>query len=402
MKPKGKHPEKALTAAKIRNISEPGFYVDGHGLHLKVEPSGSKRWVQRLMIRGKRCDLGLGSAALVSLAEARETAIENRKIARAGGDPIAERRRASDIPTFEEAAKKVHDLHLPTWRNEKHSKQWLATLTEYVFPHFGRKKVDAITSADVLEALSPIWTAKPETAGRTRQRISAVMKWCVAQGWRQDNPAEAISRALPKRSKAVKHRPSLPYQEVAGAISKVRDSEASDATKLALEFLVLTASRSGEVRGAKWEEFDLQAEIWTVPGERMKAGKPHRVPLSPRSLHILKQAEKLGDKTGLVFPGTKTGKPLSDATFSKLLRELGIPCVPHGFRSSFRVWAAEQTNIPREVCEFALAHVIKDKAEAAYARSDLFEKRRKLMDSWAQYLASTGSAKVARLRKGVA
>lgn len=402
MKSKGMHPEKVLTAAKVRNITAPGFYGDGQGLYLKVDPTGSKRWIQRLVIRGKRCDLGLGSVSLISLAEARETAIENRKIARAGGDPIAERRRAAGIPTFEEAAKKVHDLHLPTWRNEKHGKQWLATLTEYAFPHFGRKKVDAITSADVLEALSPIWTAKPETAGRTRQRISAVMKWCVAQGWRQDNPAEAISKALPKRSKTVKHRPSLPYQEVAGAISKVRGSDASDAAKLALEFLVLTASRSGEVRGAMWKEFDLQAKVWTVPGERMKAGKPHRVPLSPRCLQILKQAEKLRDDTGLVFPGTKAGKPLSDATLSKLLRDLGIQCVPHGFRSSFRVWAAEQTNIPREVCEFALAHVIKDKAEAAYARSDLFEKRRKLMDSWAQYLSSTGSAKVTQLRKGVA
>lgn len=385
---RGRHPEKALSAAGVRALSAPGFYADGHGLYLKVDENGAKRWVQRLVIHGKRRDIGLGSVSLVSLAEAREAALANRKAARAGGDPLGERRKAEGVPLFEDAAKTVHKLHLPTWRNPKHGQQWINSLEEHVFPHFGRKKVDIVTSADVLSALAPIWTSKPETAARVRQRIGAVMKWCIAKGWRSDNPAEAIAKALPKHDKAaVKHRKALPYQEVAEAIAKVHRSGATLAGKLAMEFLILTATRSGEARGAKWDEFDLEAKVWTVPAERMKAKKPHRVPLSPRALEILAEAKKLQDRHGFVFPGTKEGKPLSDMTLSKLLRELGIDCVPHGFRSSFRVWAGEQTNIPREVCEFALAHVIKDKAEAAYQRSDLFEKRRKLMDSWAGYLA---------------
>lgn len=211
----------------------------------------------------------------------------------------------------------------------------------------------------------------------------------MAHGHRLDNPADAVTQALPKVDKTPKHHRSLHYNEVASAIKQIKESGASLAVKLGLEFLILTASRSGEVRGAKWEEFDLDAKVWTVPASRMKAKKEHRVPLSDRSVEILEQAKSLIGPDGFVFPGSVAGKPLSDVTFSKLLRELGIDCVPHGFRSSFRVWASEQTNFPNQVCEFPLAHVIKDKAEAAYQRSDLFEKRRKLMDAWAQYLTAT-------------
>lgn len=395
---RGRHPEKALSAAKVRSIEEPGFYADGHGLYLKVDPSGAKRWIQRIVIRGKRTDLGLGSASLVSLAEAREQALQNRRTARKGGDPLSERRDSEEVLTFEEAARKVHELHLPTWRNPKHGAQWLNTLTEYAFPLMGRKKMDAVTSADVLAVLSPIWTAKPETAARVRQRIGAVMKWGIAQGWRTDNPAADVTRALPKRDKSkIQHRAALPYSKVAGAIAKVKASGATESAKLALEFLILTATRSGEVRGAKWGEIDREAKVWTIPAERMKAKKPHRVPLSPRALALLDEAENLPSEAGFIFPGAVKGKPLSDVTLSKLLKELGIECVPHGFRSSFRVWAGEQTNLPREVCEFALAHVVRDKTEAAYQRSDLFEKRRKLMEAWAGYLAKMPTGEVVRL-----
>ncbi|MEQ1724412.1 MAG: integrase arm-type DNA-binding domain-containing protein [Sphingopyxis sp.] len=388
LKPKGRHKDKSLTAATVRSLNEVGFYGDGNGLYLKVDPSGAKRWIQRLVIHSKRHDIGLGSATLVSLAEAREAALQNRKEARAGGDPLAIRKQTSAIPTFAEAAQKVHELHLPTFRNHKHGQQWINTLTEYVLPHFGRKRIDTVSSADVLAALTPIWNSRPETARRIKQRIGAVLKWAVAQGWRSDNPADSISKALPKHDKSnIQHRRALPYGAVGDAISAVHASEAGLSTKLAFEFLVLTATRSGETRLAVWQEFDLANGEWIIPAERMKAKKPHRVPLSSRCIEILKQTKALKDpQSDYVFPGTISSKPLSDITLSKLLKELGIGAVPHGFRSSFRDWAGEQTNFPREVCEFALAHVIKDKAEAAYARSDLYEKRRKLMDTWAQYI----------------
>lgn len=385
-KSKGRHVEKALSAAAVRSLG-PGFHPDGQGLYLKVDPSGARRWIQRIVIQGKRRDLGLGAPPLVPLAEAREKALANRKLAREGGDPLAEARRAQAVLAFEQAAHKVHELHKPTWRNPKHAAQWINTMRQYVFPRLGSKSVAEIDSSDVLAVLMPIWNEKPETAKRVRQRIGSVLKWAVAQGWRQDNPAEAISIALPKHdASAVKHRKALPYREVSTAIATVRDSGAGSAVKLAFEFLVLTAGRSGEVRMARWDEIDLDRAEWTIPASRMKARKTHRVPLSDRAVAILREAETLKDGTGLVFPGTVAGKPMSDTTMSKLLLENGVNAVPHGFRSSFRDWAGEATNFPREVAEFALAHVTKDKAEAAYARSDLFEKRRKLMSAWAAFL----------------
>lgn len=253
----GAHPEKALSAVFVRSVKEPGKYFDGHGLILKVDKSGAKRWVQRIVINGKRTEIGLGSASLVSLAEAREVALGNRKVARAGGDPLQAKREAQAVLTFAEAAQKVYELHLPTWRNPKHAKQWIKTLEEYVFPHFGKKLVADVGTSDVLAALTPIWNAKPETARRVKQRIGSVMKWAVAQGWRQDNPAEAIGQALPKHDKSkVKHRLSLPYAEVAEAIDIVKQSGAGLSAKLAFEFLVLTATRSGEVRLAVWDEIN--------------------------------------------------------------------------------------------------------------------------------------------------
>lgn len=388
IKPQGAHREKRLSAAFVRTVKEPGLHGDGNGLYLKVDPSGAKRWIQRIVINGKRRDIGLGSASLVSLAEAREQALQHRKAARAGLDPVADRKRLLGILTFEEAAKQVHDLNKPTWRNEKHGKQWLSTLETFVFPHFGAKRINAITSADVLAALTPIWTKQPETARRVKQRVGTVFKWTMAQGWRTDNPAETITKALPKHDRStVQHRKALRYSDVAAAIEKVRKSEAGTATKLVFEFLVLTATRSGEAREATWGEFDLPNAVWTIPASRMKAKKPHRVPLSRRCVAILEEAQTLKvEANDLVFPGAKGTKPLSDMTLSKLMKELEIPAVPHGFRSSFRDWAGEQTAHPREVIEFALAHVIKDKAEAAYARSDLFEKRRALMNDWSTFL----------------
>ena len=394
----GRQPRKALTAAFVRQVCEPGKYFDGNGLFLRVEANGTKYWVQRITIRGKRCEIGLGTPDLVSLADVRDKALENRRMVRAGGDPLQAKREAKGIMNFADAARAVYDLHRPTWKNDKHAAQFISTLETYVFPRLSQRKVTDINSGDVLAVLSPIWTDKPETAKRVCQRIGMVMKWCVAQGWRTDNPAENITKALPRHESIQNHRKALIYDDVKGCIQTVQNSGAGMLTKLALEFLVLTAGRSGEVRGAMWDEIDFgpvecanhanraNRAVWEIPATRMKAKKAHRVPLSDRAVEILHAAKNLTDGTGMVFPGTKIGKPLSDATLSKLVKKLGFDVDVHGFRTSFRTWAQEKTNFPHEVAESALAHVVKNKAEAAYARSDLFEKRREMMQAWADYI----------------
>lgn len=387
-KPTGRHREKVLTAAAVRNLG-PGFHGDGGNLYLKVDKSGARRWVVRLIVQGKRRDIGLGSARLVSLVEAREQALQHCKVARVGEDPLAAKRRSKAIPSFEEAARQVHAHNEGGWRNEKHRKQWLSTMETYVFPHIGRRPVSAVSSADVLLVLDPIWATKNETARRVKQRVGMVLKWAIAREFRTDNPAEVVQQALTKHDRSnVKRMLALPYREVANAIRKINASKASDVTKLALQFLVHTACRSGEVRGALWNEIDVERMAWVIPSSRMKTKRQHKVPLTPAALAILDRAKALRqDDSDLVFPSLR-GKPLSDMTFSKLMKELSIAAVPHGFRSSFRDWAGEATHHPREVIEFALAHVINDKAEAAYARSDLFEKRREIMFDWSVFLAT--------------
>ena len=377
------------------------MYADGNGLYLLVDPSGAKRWVQRIVIRGKRRNLGLGGCATVSLHEAREKAIANRKLAREGGDPIAEKHRRA-VPTFAEAARQVIDFHRPTWSNAKHVYQWEMTLSAYAFPRLGALPVDEVSGQDVLSALTPIWTAKPETARRVKQRISAVMDWAVANGFRTDNPAgKAISQALPRRPRIATHHRTVPYSEVGEVLRSVRESYAALVTKLSFEFLVLTAARSGEVRQARWEEVDSGSETWTVPAERMKAGREHRVPLSGRALEVLDGARSLDSKSILIFPAPRSGGALSDMTHRNLLRKLGIDAVPHGFRSSFRDWAAERTDTPHAVMEAALAHVVANTTEAAYARSDLFERRRRLMAQWAEYLSDRAGIAVPMVRRGL-
>ena len=390
-KPRGRHPENALSAAFVRAVGEAGRYCDGHGLYLQVDPSGNRRWIQRLLIGGRRSELGLGGFPLVSLKEARTQAFANRRIARAGGDPLADKRRAKGAPTFAEAAAAVVEQKRSGWRNPKHAQDWPASLERFVFPRFGQRPVSEVTSADVLGVLAPIWHEKPETARRVRHRIGAVMQWAVAMEYRTDNPCERVAATLGRQRRVVRHMRALPHAEVAEAVATIRASGATTAAKLAFEFLVLTAARSGEVRSARWDEIDLDAEVWTLPAERMKANREHRVPLSCRAADILRTARKLRNGGKLVFPSPR-GKPLSDMTLSKLLKEQGVQAVPHGFRSSFRDWAAEETNHPREVVEAALAHQVKDKVEAAYARSTLFERRRRLMADWGAYLAGTPSA----------
>lgn len=396
MKSVGAHPSKALTAVQVRAVREPGRYADGGGLYLEVDPSGAKRWLLRTVVRGKRRDIGLGGLATVSLAEAREAALAMRKLARAGGDPLAERRRERRaVPTFEEAADIVHAEHAPGWKSPKHAAQWKNTLREYAFPVLGRMRVDHIDAPDVLKVLAPIWLAKPETARRVRQRIGTVMDWAKAAGHRRSgNPVDGIEKGLPRQPDRSDHHDALPYSAVPGFIGDLRTADAGTSVRLAFEFLILTAARTGEVVAARWSEIDPEARLWTIPAERMKAGREHKVPLADRCLDILAEARKLSDGTGYVFPGRSPGKPLSNMVFLMALRRMEVPVTAHGFRSSFRDWASERTNFPREVCEMALAHVVDNKTEAAYRRGDLLEKRRQLMATWAGFVTGATGAVV--------
>jgi integrase len=384
MKRKGQHPHHALKAVSLKAKQAPGRYADGNGLYLVVEPSGAKRWVLRTVIQGRRTDIGLGGLSVVSLKEAREKALAARKLAREGGDPLAERKRAKARGmTFEQAAIAVHASRKDAWRNDKHAAQWINTLREYVFPVFGKKAISRIESPDVLTVLSAIWQTKPETARRVRQRISTVMDWAKAKGLRSgDNPVKSASIGLPDQPKAA-HHAALEYSEVSGFIEKLRECDTAEVIRLAFEFLILTATRTSEVLLAKWDEID--GDAWTIPAERMKSGKAHRVPLSPRCVEILNRAKELRGGEGYIFPGRMKAKPLTNMVFLMTLRRMNVDTTAHGFRSSFRDWASEKTNFPRDLCEMALAHTVRDKTEAAYRRGDLFDRRRELMDTWAAY-----------------
>ena len=320
---------------------------------------------------------------MVTLAEARAKALANARGVAQGTDPRAA---VTTIPTFPDAVHKVIALHRATWKDGgKPAAQWQASPDAYAMPRLGNKPVDGVTTADVIAALMPVRNEKRETARRVRQSLSTVMKWAVAQGYRDDNPAgDAIGAALPKHGAHREHQRALAHSDVAGALRTVRDTGAWPATKLALEYLALTACRSGEVRGAKWCEIDLEGPTWLIPAERVKAGREHRVPLSGRALAVLNEARELADSTGLIFPSA-TGRMLSDSTLSKLFRESEIDAAPHGFRSSFRDWCGD-TGVDREVAEASLAHVVKNQVEAAYARSDLLERRRTVMQKWVYYL----------------
>ncbi len=397
-KPRGQHPESDLTPAFVRNVSRAGRYCDGQGLYLDVRTTGSRGWVQRLTIRGRRTELGLGGFPLVSLKEAREKAFANRKLAREGGDPLSEKRRSESTPTFTDATRQVWKQLRPGWRSPQHADLWLGSLKRHALPRIGGMPVSEVSSADVIGILAPIWHGKAATARKLRQRIRAVMEWAVAMDLRPDNPCDRIGPVLGLQGNGVRHMRALPHGEVAEAIRKVRASKARPVVKLAFELLVLTAARSGEVRGAAWKEIDREAGVWSIPASRTKGNREHRVPLCGRALEVLAEARRLGRRSPLVFPSIG-GKPIGNTAMSELLRELKIAAVPHGFRSSFRDWAAEETDHPREVAEAALAHKVRNQIEAAYRRSDLFERRRRLMDDWARYLAQGASSDAVRSRR---
>ena len=385
-----------LTAKFVEKVSEAGKYYDQHGLFLHVRPSGAKKWLQRYTFQGRRREIGLGSAKIVSVATARKNAHQNLVLVSEGIDPIEDKKHDSIIPKFEVAARKVYEDNRPTWRNAKHAAQFITTLETYAFPAIGSMSVKEINSSHILRILSPIWVTKAETAKRVRQRLSTVFKYCVAQQWRTDDPANiAIVEALPNPKRKVQHRKSISYNDVTGFIETVSKSSAGLSTKLGLEFLILTATRSGEVRNARWDE--INGSLWIIPAERMKAGVAHRIPLPSRCIEILAKAKTISQGSGFIFEGTKPNKPLSENTFNKLMKELGLEVHAHGFRTSFRTWTQEKTNYPREIAEAALAHSLPDKAEAAYARSDLLEKRAEMMEAWAQFI-STNTSDVINIR----
>ena len=398
-----------LTALKVmRSTGKPGMYADGGGLYLQVTPGGAS-WIYRYMLSGRAREMGLGPLALYGLQDARAKALDARRLRHEGVDPIEAKRAArarakldaAKAITFKECAEAYIKAHRPSWRNDKHTKQWEATLATYAGPIIGALPVQAIDTSLVHKVLEPIWATRPETASRLRGRIEAVLDWAKVRGYRQDeNPARwrgHMDKLLPGRGKVgrVEHHAALPFAELPGFLVALREQEGIAAR--AFEFTVLTAARAGETMGARWNEFDLRDKTWTVPAGRIKAGREHRVPLSVRALAILQemQAHRHANDA-FVFPGSKPGKPLWNATFLMLLRRMGRgDLTTHGFRSTFRDWVAERTNFPREVAELALAHAVGNPVEAAYRRGDLFEKRRRLMQQWATFCTTAPAQAIA-------
>ena len=378
----------------MRTADDKRFYDgEGTGLALNVKPTGSKSWLQMIVVRGNRRHIGLGPYPLVSLSRAREIARKNKLLALEGQDPIDERQAAKGKPTFQGFAESVIDNRFGKRTSPRSRAQWESSLARYVFPKIGQKHVDAVNLADVEACLKDIWQTKPETASRVRQRMVKILDVAVAHQYRADNPAVHVLQTLGDQAKVVTHHRALPWAEVPNAIRRIRATNAWLGTKLCFEFLVLTAARSGEARGATWDEIDLDAETWTVPANRMKSRAEHRVPLSAPALAVLAEARTLADPPmfselagcNLIFPSIR-GKQTSDSTVSKLLRENGVQGTPHGFRSSFRDWASEATDARHAVVEACLAHTIPSAVERAYARSTLFDKRRALMNKWGDFV----------------
>ena len=376
-----------LSARKIATLKAPGNYTDGLGLLLRIDDRGARKWVLRTMVAGRRRDIGLGSAVEVTLGEARDRRDAIRREIRGGADPIAAKRKKAETPDFATLARDIHSSLKGDWKNGKHRAQWLRTLEIYAFPSLGRVKVDAIDGPAIESVLSPIWTAKPETARRVKQRIARVLDVAIARNHRPGpNPADAAMADKSKKRPKQKSFAAMPYADVPGFFVQLCKSPAPTTGNLALRLLILTAARTGEVLGARWDEIDEKAALWIVPAERMKMGEAHRVPLSPAALAILNDVRRLCDGSPLIFPGPKRGQPLSNMVFTAALKRMNIPYTAHGFRSSFRDWAEEATRYTHAAKESALAHKVKDKVEAAYRRTDLLEQRRAMMTDWARYV----------------
>ena len=375
-----------LTALKVKSLG-PGRHADAHGLYLLVKESGSRSWVLRMQTEGRRRDFGLGALRDVSLAEARDAAADLRRQVRRGGGPVAEKRAGRNvIPSFETAARACYESMRAGWKNKRHE-SWISSLSNHVFPMIGSKPVDAVDSTTVCETLAPIWLEIPDTANRILQRIGAVLDYAHIKGWRKEETSlRSVRKGLPRQAATAGHLEAMPYGDVPAFMAGLADA-APTVGRDALRLTVYTAVRSNETRFAVWPEFDLQNGVWSIPAERMKAGEAHVVPLSRAAVTLLRRRSKAREADdSLVFSANGT-KPISDMTMTKILRDGGISgYTVHGFRSAFTDWAAETTDFPKEVADKALSHKLPNKVEAAYRRTDFFEKRRKLMAKWASFV----------------
>lgn len=399
----GKRTLNKLTALQVMKLKTAGRHSDGGGLYLAIDDTGRRRWMFMYVRSGKRVELGLGSGRDLPLATARAEAATLRTMLAEGIDPKAERAKLKGIPTFGACADAYIEAMSPSWRNPKHIAQWRMTLTKYAEP-IRHRPVDEVSTPEILAVLQPLWSRTPETAERLRGRIENVLNAAKAKGHRTgENPATwrgHLDQLLPKRQRLSRgHHAAMPYAQVPAFMTDLQSRSAVAAR--ALEFTLLTAARSGEVLGANWREIDFDKRIWTIPAHRMKAGREHRVPLSERATAVLGIMAELGVQ-GYIFPGPKPKTPLSSMAMAMLLRRMQTGVTVHGFRSSFRDWASETTGFSHETCEMALAHTITNKAEAAYRRGDLFDKRQTLMEAWAAYCASEDSAKVVPISKKAA
>jgi integrase len=395
-----------LTTLSITRAKTPGYIHDGGGLYLQVAPAGSKSWIFRFSLGGKRREMGLGPYPGVSLAAARQLAAGAHSLVRAGKDPIAARdaerarKRLEDARaiTFDQAAEQFIAANEPGWRNDKHRGQWRTSLAAFASPIIGKMSVADVGVTEVMRVLEPLWREKTETGSRVRGRIERVLDWAKVRGYRTgENPAQwrgHLDNLLPARRKVqkVKHHAAVAIDDLPAVYAKL--AQLDSMTALALRFAILTAARAGEVTGARWSEFNIEAKVWTVPSDRIKAGRTHRVPLSQDAMEILAWVRPMAT-AALVFPGWVAGRPLSLTSMLKVLKLAGGgDATVHGFRSTFRDWASEHTNYPRDVAEMALAHSIGDRVEAAYRRGDLFERRKLMMEDWATFVRTIPSTKV--------
>lgn len=413
-----RHSLLADSAVRSKN-KKPGYYLDGKGLYLQVSKTGSRSWIFRYTLHGKTREMGLGSLNAFGLAQARERAQHARQLLADGVDPIDKRdegRKAlvahrtaerARLKTFEDSAREYHEASADEWKNAKHAAQWINTLKQYVFPKFGPLPVGEVGKTEIVAALTPLWKSKAETASRVLQRIRTVFNFAAARDYCAGRDAEfweQIRMALGpnERARKVEHHNSCPYPLVGSVLKEVATGPSSAIVKLAFEFTVLTAARSGETRGALWSEIEKDGSYWNIPEERMKAGRRHNVPLSARAAQILVEAKQLRDmgivtsEMGLIFPNTQ-GLPLSDMVFTQLLRRMRLEYTMHGFRASFRTWGSEQTRYEHEMLEFALAHTVGDQTVRAYMRTDMFEKRRQLMEDWSAFVARNSSGTLPRI-----
>ena len=391
---------KRLNPGQLRSLPA-GMHSDGGGLNFRVKENGARSWVQRVTVYGVRHNIGLGGFPAVSLSEARAAAAANTVIIQQGGNPLEEARKekataqkgrksASEIPTFEQVATEFHALRAPTWRSQQHVGEWLQSLRQHAFPIIGNKPVDEITSADIMKILTPIWTSINPTARHIRNRIESTLDFAIANNHRKEaNPAgRFLLKALPKVSTAQEHHPALHHSQVSQALKDIRKT-GNETTRLAVEFLVFTAVRSNEVREAVWTEIDWDSRVWTIPASRMKSGREHRIPLSNQAMEVLRAAWEIrGKEDGLIFPSAREdGKVMTPSALVRILRRSGIDTSIHGFRSSFRDWAAECSGASWEVAELCLAHIVGNHTARAYHRTDYLEERTTVMQQWADYIA---------------